>query len=295
MDVVREWFPAETRGRATAFVNMSSTLAMAAAPPVLTVVMLRFGWRWMFFLLGAAGLLVTAAWLAWYADRAAVDANGRAVLADKAPSAWRMLLRRRTVWGMMLGWSGINYTVWLYTTWVPGYLQTARDLDIWKSGWLAAIPFLFGALGMALSGLISDFLVGSGMGLAKVHRLNLVVGMLLSAMGTLIVGYSETTTMAIAGISAALFFVHYAGTSGWGYAQTMGTERYAAPVGALMNFAGFTIASAAPVLTGWLLDRTHSFTLALEICSVVMLLGALSYATLARPPREGTIAETGLV
>lgn len=51
MDVVGEWFPAKTRARATAFVNMSSTLAMPAVPPVLTIVMLRFGWRWMFVLL----------------------------------------------------------------------------------------------------------------------------------------------------------------------------------------------------------------------------------------------------
>ena len=85
---------------------------------------------------------------------------------------------------MMLGWSGINYPVWLYTAWVPEYLQTARNLDIWKSGWLSAIPFLFGALGMALSGLISDLLVRRGIGLAKVHRLNVVAGMLLSATGT---------------------------------------------------------------------------------------------------------------
>jgi cyanate permease len=43
------------------------------------------------------------------------------------------------------------------------------------------------------------------------------------------------------------------------------------------------IASAAPVITGWLLDRTHSFTIALGLCSAVTLLGAICYATLAAP------------
>ncbi|MDP9049175.1 MAG: MFS transporter, partial [Acidobacteriota bacterium] len=38
-----------------------------------------------------------------------------------------------------------------------------------------------------------------------------------------------------------------------------------------------------PVVTGWLLDKTHSFTLALGVCSAVALLGAVSYATLAAP------------
>jgi hypothetical protein len=43
------------------------------------------------------------------------------------------------------------------------------------------------------------------------------------------------------------------------------------------------IASAAPVLTGWLLDRTQSLTIALGVCSAVTLLGALSYGTFAAP------------
>ena len=142
---------------------------------------------------------------------------------------------------------------------------------------------------MALSGFASDFCVRMGMDPATVHRVNLVGGMPLSAVGTFVVGYSHTTTMAIAGISAALFFVHFAGTSGWGYAQIMGVGGYTATVGALMNFSSFLFASLAPVLTGWLLDRTRSFTLSLELCGVIMLLGAASYATLARPPKEGNL------
>lgn len=292
MQIVRESFPDGTRARATAFLNMSQTLAMAAAPPVLTIVMLRFGWRWMFCSLGVGGLLVGAAWISRSIDRAALDTSGHVVTNAGVPGAWKGLLRYRTMWGMMLGWSGINYTVWLYTAWVPGYLEESRHLDLAKTAWLAAIPFLFGAAGMALSGVVSDWLVRREVGLAKVHRLSLVLGMILSAIGTFVVGHSHTTTMAIMGISTALFFVHFAGTSGWGYAQTMGSNLYAAHVGALMNFASFTIASAAPIVTGWLLDRTRSFTLALELCSGVMLLGALSYATLARPPREGTLLGT---
>lgn len=38
------------------------------------------------------------------------------------------LFRNRTMWGMMLGFSGINYTAWLYLAWLPGYLQTSYNL-----------------------------------------------------------------------------------------------------------------------------------------------------------------------
>jgi cyanate permease len=107
--------------------------------------------------------------------------------------------------------------------------------------------------------------------------------MIVSALSTFLVARSHTTAEAVAGISGAIFCIHFAGTSGWGYVQTVSPLRYVASLGALQNFASFMIASAAPVLTGWLLDRTHSFTIALGVCSAVALLGALSYATLAAP------------
>jgi cyanate permease len=107
--------------------------------------------------------------------------------------------------------------------------------------------------------------------------------MVVSALSTFVVAQSRTTVEAVAGISAAIFCIHFAGTSGWGYVQAVSPLRYVASLGALQNFASFMIASAAPVLTGWLLDRTHSFTIALGVCSAVALLGALSYATLGAP------------
>lgn len=60
---------------------------------------------------------------------------------------------------MMLGFSGINYTAWLYLAWLPGYLQTAYNLDLKSTGLMAAIPFLFGAAGMLVNGYVTDWLV----------------------------------------------------------------------------------------------------------------------------------------
>ena len=280
----REWFTEGTRARATAVMSSSSTIGMAIAPPALTLMMLWLGWRMMFMLLGGVGLVVAAAWI-WLhrARRDTPFASEEHPAAAQPEGAWRALIRQRTVWGMMLGWGGINYTVWLYLAWLPGYLQEQRHLSLAKSGWLAALPYLAGALGMWSSGILSDWMAKAGVRLTTVHRRNLVAGMVVSALSTFVVAHSDSTAEAVAGISAALFCIHFAGTSGWGYVQAVSPLRYVASLGALQNFASFVIASAAPVVTGWLLDRTHSFTIALGLCSAVTLLGALSYATLAAP------------
>ena len=282
VQIVRDWFSERARGRATGLMSSSQTFTLAIAPPVLALLILRIGWRAMFLGLGVAGLLVTIAWFAVFREPATQPASGEPV--QRTP--WSRFLRSRTVWGMMLGWGGINYTVWLYLAWIPGYLQTARQLSLARTGLLAAIPFLAGALGMLSSGLVADGFRQRGVALTRIHLTNLVAGMIVSAMSTFAVSRCSSTAGAVAGISFAIFFIHFAGTSGWGYAQVIGGPRHAASLGALQNFASFLIASAAPVLTGWLLDRTRSFTLALTLCSAVTLLGALSYATLARPQRN---------
>jgi MFS family permease len=291
VQTVREWFPPASRARATALMSSSQTIGLAIAPPVLTILILRIGWRAMFVLLGAAGLALSAAWFALYRARdQTIHREPHSTTTPAASTPWTHLLRRRTVWGMMLGFGGINYTNWLYTAWVPGYLQIARHLSLARTGWIAAIPFLFGAAGMLGSGFFTDRLVRRNLPLNTIHRAFLVSGMALSAASTVVVARSSSTLTAVAGISMALFFIHFAGTSGWGYAQSIGAPHHVASLSALQNFAGFTIASAAPILTGWLLDRTHSFTLSLLLCGAVTLLGALSYATLAAPntPREAT-------
>jgi MFS family permease len=284
----REWFSPATRARATAVMSSSQPLGLAVAPLILTWIMLALGWRAMFIVLGAAGFLVAIAWIAIHRPRSETAfAEPATPLGDQnlgaLTSAISILLRQRTIWGMMLGWGGINYTVWLYLSWLPAYLQDQRHLSIARSGAVASLPFLAGALGMFASGILSDRLARTGLPLTTIHRRNIVAGMIVSAASTFLVSHSHTTAQAVGGVSMALFCIHFAGTSGWGYVQAVSPLRYVASAGALQNFASFMIASVAPVLTGWLVDRTHSFNLALGVCSAVTLLGALSYATLAAP------------
>ena len=280
VQATRDWFSPRTRGRATAVMSMSQTIGLTIAPAILAWMILRTGWRTMLITLGLAGLLIAAAWSLFYRAASPHETTHADTL-----HTLRHLLRHRVVWGMMLGWGGINYTAWLYIAWVPGYLQTARQLSLAHTGVLTGIPFLAGAAGMFLSGALADLRTRRGASLARVHYSQILAGMVLSAAATWFVAYASSTAAALAGISAALFMIHFGGTSGWGYVQIVGGAHYVGSLGPLQNFASFLIASAAPLVTGLLLDRTHSFTLSLILCSVVTLLGALSYATLGQPQR----------
>jgi sugar phosphate permease len=292
---VNDWFDVRDRATPMGIVNSATTLGQAIAPPILTVAMLAFGWRGMFMLIGVPGLLLSIAWYIFYRDRKSVvldsaeaarlDTSGqRHDLAQISLAQWLSLFRLRTMWGMMLGFGGINYTVWLYMSWMPNYLEAAQHISIAATGILAVIPFFCGAVGMFLSGVVADRLVCRGVPPIRAHRTLLIIGMTCSAACTLLVDRIPNATGAAFAIGMALFFTYFAGNSGWGLVQSIAPSGIVASVGTIQNFGSFLCASFAPIVTGWLLDRTHSFHLTLEICSLVSILGALSYLFVVKEP-----------
>jgi cyanate permease len=257
--------------------------------------MLAFGWRGMFMLIGVPGLLLSFGWYAFYRDRKDVNLNEaeKAYFAGSSLSSnlsrisftqWLGLFRLRTVWGMMIGFGGINYTVWLYMSWMPNYLEADRHLSVAATGTTAIIPFFCGAVGMVLSGVIADALIRRGVPPIKSHRTLLVTGMTCSAMCTLLVPYIPGATGAACGIGMALFFTYLAGNSGWCLVQAIAPSGIVASVATIQNFGSFVCASFAPVITGWLFDRTHSFQIPLVICAGVSFFGALSYLLIVKNP-----------
>lgn len=287
--LIREDFEGERRGRAMAAVNMSSIVGQALAPPLLTLVMLRVGWRAMFALLGFVGLLLSAIWS--LLDRRSQGPGGIARSADCAIESrplsllqWTSLFQSRSIWGLMLGFGGLNYTVSFYMGWLPAYLQSDRGLTVSSSGWLAAIPFVAGAVGMFASGALADRADRRGASMSTVHRRQIIFGMLASAVATAAAGVARSPGIALACISAALFFIHFAGTSAWGFLQAASAPRSLATLSSIQNAGAFVVASASSILTGWQLDKTHSFETAFLLCACAAAVGAAIYFLLVRIP-----------
>lgn len=290
---INDWYVQKERGTAVGIFNSSTVLGQAIAPPALVLMQIAWGWRTMFVVIGLAGIVVGLCWYAWYRNRAQFDLQQDERLYLAAPvqarptlnfSEWLGLFKRRTTWGMILGFSGVNYTGWLYIAWLPGYLQAQQGLSLAKTGWVAAIPFLAASVGMWVNGIVVDALARRGYDLAKTRKTAIVVGLLLSALGTLLVVQSSSPAQAVAFISMALFCVHFAGTSAWGLVQVLVSEQKVASVAAIQNFGSFVFASFAPVVTGWVVDTTHSFNLALVIAACVTFTGALCYFFIVKDP-----------
>ena len=75
--------------------------------------------------------------------------------------SWRRLFGFRSMWGMILGAFCSGYAIWMYGTWLPGYLEMQHHVSIAKTGLLAMIPLACSIAGSLVGGWATDRLAHS--------------------------------------------------------------------------------------------------------------------------------------
>lgn len=290
--VCTNWFSRQERAWPIGLFNASSALGPAIAPAILTILLLHYGWRPMFFIIGAAGLLIAVLWQLLYRDpeqygiseneRQAIHAADRDV--PPHPGGWTALFRQPTSWGMALGFLGVIYMTWLYGTWLPDYLQRQRHLSVRAAGLWTTVPQACGFLGALLSGLVARLLTSRGIQPLDACKLPLIAGMLVTALCTAGAALVQGAPLAILLVSVALFSASLASSCGWSMASVATTPDRVATLEAIQNVGGSVGAGLAPAITGGMVQLTGSFTPALLLASAIAVLSALIYAVLVREP-----------
>ena len=300
--IVRDWFNIRARGTATGIWNCSSTLGSAIAVPLVTVLMLRFGWRWMFATMGIAGLLLGGAFYVLHRDPAEVplDDTERAHLEEGGSSGapvtfreWRRLFAYRTSWGMIAGFFGCIYVLWIYNAWLPGYLETDRHMSIARTGWIAAIPFLFGVAGSLTGGRLVDWLVTRGVSPIDSRKYPMAIALFGTSVFTVLTAEVRSNEVAIGCISVSLFLIYVSTATAWAMAPVAARGNCTASLGAMQNFGGYVGGALAPTVTGIIGQATGSFRPALLAGSAIAAVAALAYALVIRDPIPPETASGG--
>ena len=291
--VSRDWFNLRQRGTATGIWNCASSLGTMISLPLLTFLMTGFGWRAMFVSMGVVGLALAATIFAVFRNPREVDLNPaeRAFLAEgDGPNAassvtwadWKRLFAFRTTWGMIMGYFGCIYITWLYTAWLPGYLEIERHFTIGKTGWVASIPFAFGVVGGIFGGRIVDILARRGVDPIRSRKIPMTVSLVATALFTVIAAETGSDTLAIVCISASLFLVYTCSSSAWAMASVAAPANCTASLGAMQNFGGYIGGALAPTVTGFIVQGTGHFSLAFVTGAIIALVAAAGYWTLIR-------------
>jgi MFS family permease len=285
--VVRAWFRPDQRTSATGVWNSAPAIANAIAPPVLTLAMLALGWRWMFVSLGLAGLVLAGVWALAYRDRR----RHVAVRAERPAARWGRLFTHRMTWGLMAGNFGVIYVLWLYSTWLPSYLEIERHLSIRSAGFLSSVPFALSIVGSIGGGFIVDHLGRQGASLIRAQKAFVAGSLIGMGLFTFAAAHALSVGWAIADISAALLCNGCATCMAWAIATTAAPKGMVGALGGIQNFAGYFGGALAPMVTGFIVQATGHFTLALVTGAAIAFASAASYVLIV--PKEPMRLEAG--
>jgi MFS family permease len=299
--VVSNWFHVKERGFPTGIFNSAPSIGTAIAPPVLTWLMLAYGWRIMFIVMGVVGLIVAIAWFVFYRD---ADQYGTAEDRDYIRSGdtartsspvglkqWGRLFRCRTTWGMILGNFGGGYLTWVYYAWLPGFLEIQHHMSIARTGIFAAIPPVFGIIGSLFGGYSSDRLAAHGFTPLNSRKIPIICGLLGTAALTIATAYATSETAVMSYVSLAYLLSGIASASIWAIVTAAAPPDYIASSGSIQNFGGYLGGTCSPIVTGIIVDVTGSFVLALLIGAGMAVMGALFYLLLVTRPISGAELE----
>lgn len=270
-------FAPKDRGLPNALMDAGVKIGSALGLLLGGLLLARFGWRGLFFVLGGASLAWLLPWLLWnrrFGLPAAPVRQDR-TKAETGPGVGKILARRE-FWGATIGSCSFGYAYFFLLTWLPTYLVRERHLSLEAMAIIGSAPYWVSAAVSVLGGWVSDTLIRRGKSPTMVRKSIVVSGLLLSTIAL------PSVFVADLGVSIGLMCLAYValgifGSNYWTISQTLaGPEAVGRWVG-LQNALGGATGIIAPLVTGLIVQVTGNFQFAFVVAAVIAVIGAASY------------------
>jgi ACS family glucarate transporter-like MFS transporter len=306
--LVAAWFPGPERGTASAIFNSAQYFSLVAFAPLMGWLVHSFGWRSVFWVMGALGIVATLAFVGFIhspvrhpainaAELDHIESGGGLVrMEERQPSrtptfTWanlQPLLASRMMLGIYLGQYCINVLTYFFVTWFPIYLVKERGLNILEAGFAAAAPALCGFVGGLVGGYASDRILARTGNLDLARKGPLVAGMLLATAIIACVWVDAEWLVVL--LMAVAFFGKGIASLGWAVMADVAPKQLAGLSGGVFNMFGNIAGIVTPIAVGYIVGATGSFDLALVFVGAHCLLTIFAFLVVVGPIRRLELA-----
>jgi len=156
---VSRWIPTAAQGRATGIVIGSVGLGSAIAPPLVSSVMVTWGWRASMLVSAIPALAIAFAWR-WFPEPSPVGTvSRRRVARNPLPAASCRLpagLRNPSFMMLTLSYSLQGYVGYIFVSWFYLYLVQERHFGLLTGAWMSSLPWVLSIVSIPLGGFVAD-------------------------------------------------------------------------------------------------------------------------------------------
>jgi ACS family glucarate transporter-like MFS transporter len=283
-----QWVPARERGTANGIIFAGVGIGAGISPPLITFIMLRYGWRSSFLICALIGLVVGAIWFLISRDtpqsHPAVSAAELALIENGIPQAaatkndgrlsWLDILSSGNVWTLSFAYFCFGYVAQVFFNWFYLYLARVRGLNLKTSSYYAMLPFLAMAICSPLGGIVSDVLsrkLGPRFGRCAIC----VVGFALTALFVVWGSGAANARIASFVLAGGAGSLYLSQSAFWAVSANIGGKS-AGSVSGFMNMANQFAGMISASLTPWIATR-FSWNSGFRSAATVAALGALAW------------------
>lgn len=282
--LVAAWIPSPERGLANGLIFAGVGAGAGITPPLITYILVNYGWRWSFWITAVIGLAAGIVWYFLARDRPSehpwVTPQESAFIRAGLPQQpkteakdttlpWLTIIRSKDVLAISFSYFCYGYVAYIFFTWFFIYLNTVRKLDLKASSFYSMLPFIAMATCSPIGGIVSDALTkryGKRIGRCYVAFFSLALAACFLALGTLATD-AKLATIVLAGGAGALYL---SSSCFWSVTADLGGTS-AGSVSGVMNMCNQTAGAITASLTPWIANQfgwTASFMVAAALCVV---------------------------
>ncbi|WP_297351012.1 MFS transporter [Paraburkholderia sp.] len=302
--IVNNWFPHKESATAFGFANCGLPLGGAVAGPVVGLLTAAYGWRIAFAGVACLGLIWLVFWQRMATDRPhqhprvseeerQLIGSDRSVSEDPADlKPLGAYLRQPAILAAMISYFGYSYILFFFLTWFPSFLMMDRHLSLKSMSLATVLPWLLGFIGYGLSGVLSDLIFRRTGNALRARKWVLIVCLGTAGICVALAGTVATTVSALLLMAVAVFALYLSGSTYWALIQDTIPGAKLGSVGGCVHSIANCAGIIGPALTGFLVQRSHTFFSAFVLAGGIALASVLAVAILLRPGAGGATAGT---
>ena len=285
--VVSRWFPKKEVGKAQGFIWAASRMGGALTPFVVLPVLVHFGWRAAFYILGGVGVVWAIVWYAFYRNRPEQMRHISQAEIDEAPVSrmqtsgaqlsipWKTLLSSKQFWLVLSMYFFYAFGSWFFFSWFPTFMELGRGFDKGQLTYVIAVPFLMSMIGNITGGFLTDKLsakYGLKVGRKALGSSSLIVSALFMFLAAFIPGKMQVFVF----LSLAFGIIDLMLPSAWALCIDLG-KKYSGAVSGAMNTAGNLGGFVCSLIFGYVVSATGNYNLPLYIIALMLVISAVIF------------------
>ena len=301
--IYARWIPFEERTRAVGFTNSGIAAGTLFGFAVTALIIANYSWELVFYSFGLLGFFW---YFFWNKMVTSFPENNKFLLEEElhhikieAPSKESAptvpllkLIRNGPFMAIAVATFCNNWSLYTFLSYLPKYVnapvvQGGMGIDLGSNIFIYSIliPSLVSIFSLILGGYLADGLIKKGYGILKVRKSVNSIGFFGSALFLYLISLEDSLINVVillclinicSGICAGGFGVNHADLG----------PKYTGSLVGIAGSIGMIAAILSPIVAGYILESTNSWSSIFNVCTIVLLLGGIFYLFFASVDKQ---------